>query len=354
MKNLKIGLLGAGQVAFGNCRDIRQHPQAEVIAVADPSLKRAKALQNEYGISRVYESADALYADKDIDAVGISVPNAYHASTAIGALRAGKHVLLDKPFALSRREALDVVRTAKKARKLLVLGMNQRFAPSSQVVKALVERGTLGDIYHGKAYWLRRTGIPRMGTWFCRKEIAGGGVTLDIGVHALDLCLYLMDNFKADTVSAVTHSVFGPRGLGEGGWGMSDRAERIFDVEDFSSALIRMKNGATVVLEVSWALHQESAGRHNVELFGTEAGASVFPAAKVFRFGKRKGEYDVVEPQGVRGPCHGQTRFANWIDAILGKCKPCTTMAQALAVQTILDAVYTSAASGKEVRLRAG
>lgn len=350
MKTVKIGMLGAGQVTFGNCRQILEHPQAEIVAVADPNEKRAKALQKEFAIDRRYASVEELCKDGDLDAISISVPNVYHAPTAIAALEAGKHVLLDKPFTINRKEAVKVIDTAKKARKLLTVGMNQRFGEGSQVIKAIAARGDLGDIYHAKAFWFRRSGIPKLGTWFCRKDLAGGGVVYDIGVHMLDLCLYLIDNFRPVSVSAATYSVFGHRGLGEGGWGMSDRGEKVFDVEDFATALIRLRGGLTVTLEVSWAIHQEEAGRHNVELFGTEAGATVFPA-KLLRFGRKRNEYEVVYPEGVQGPYHGTNRYTNWIDAILKKAKPCATLKQSLAVQTILDGVYESAKTRKEVRL---
>ena len=350
MKTVKVGMVGAGQVAFHNCREILCHPQAELVAVADPSLKRAKALKKEFGIVRVYESAEDLFANPDIDAVSISVPNVLHASMSIAALNAGKHVLLDKPFAMNRKEAQAVINTARKSRKVFVLGMNQRFREDSQTVKALVERGDLGDVYHGRVCWLRRSGIPKFGTWFCRKKMAGGGVALDIGVHMFDLCLYLMGNFKPISVSAATYTVFGNRGLGEGHWGLSDRGQHIFDVDDFATALVRLRGGATVTLEVSWAIHQEQQSRHNVELFGTEGGATVFPA-KLFRFGKKRGEYEVVTPQGIKGPYSGANRFTNWLDVILKQAKPCCTVQEALAVQRILDGIYTSARTRKDVRI---
>ncbi|MBN1557664.1 MAG: Gfo/Idh/MocA family oxidoreductase [Lentisphaerae bacterium] len=351
MNTVRIGMLGAGQVAAGNCRQILEHPLAEIVAVADPNETRARALAKEFGIARRYASAEALCADPDVDAVSNSVPNAFHAPTAVAALEAGKHVLLDKPFARTLREAQKIADTARRAGKILVVGMNQRFAPGSQVVKGLVARGDLGDVYHARAYWLRRSGIPRLGTWFGRKALSGGGVMLDIGVHMLDLSLYLMDNFRPVAVSAVTHSVFGHRGLGGGKWGMSEPTERVFDVEDFAAALVHLRGGASVVLEVAWAMHQEEPNRHNVELFGSEAGAAVFPEARLFRYGRKPGDYEVRVPRDVEGPCSGQNRFTNWIDAILDRARPACTIREALTVQRILDAVYASARTRKEVRL---
>ena len=351
MTTIRVGIIGAGAIARNHVNGINGHAKAEVVAIADKSEARAKAVAKEAGVQRVYTSARQLIADKDIDAVSICLPNKFHAPCAIAALEAGKHVSLDKPFALSATEARAVLAAAKKKRRVFTLGMNWRFTPGAQRLKAMVTRGDLGDVYHAKAFMRRRHSSPVFGTWFCRKSLSGGGALLDIGVHVLDACLYAIDNFEPVTVSGATYTKFGNRGIGEGGWGHSDPGKHVFDVDDFGSAFIKMKNGATVCLDASWVLHQEEPGRQNVELFGTEAGASMMPL-KLFRFGKRKGEYEVIEPQGLplRYP-HGD-RFHNWLDAIVGDDTLEVKPEQALAIQKILDAIYLSSKSGKEVRIR--
>lgn len=158
-----------------------------------------------------------------------------------------------------------------------MVGMNQRFEHHAQLIKSLIERGDLGEIYHAKAYYRRRTVASKFGTWFCRKDMAGGGTMLDIGIHIIDLALYLMNNWETTTVLASVYTKFDNRGIGEGKWGKSERGKMIFDVDDFGTALIRFKNGATLQLDASWVLHQEASTRHNVELFGTEAGATIEP-----------------------------------------------------------------------------
>ncbi len=352
MKIIKVGMIGAGQISYDHCRSVAKHDQAEVIAVSDPSEKRCKKLKKEFGLRKIYAKNEDLLADPDIDAVTIAVPNAFHAPLAKAALEAGKHVLLDKPFALNQKEALAVLKAARKARKIFTLGMNWRFNPKTQTVRSLVERGELGEIYHAKTCILRRSGIPKFGTWFSQKKLAGGGGMLDIGVHFLDCCLYIMDNFKPVAVSGATYTKFGNRGLGEGSWGMSDPGKHRFDVDDFATALIKMKDGATVQLDASWALHMEQGGRQYIEFFGTEAGAAVLPDPKLFKWGRKKGEYNVTEVQGVKPIYAHANRQHNWINAILGKEKLCCTMDQALAVQKILDAVYESSKTGREVRIK--
>jgi predicted dehydrogenase len=266
--------------------------------------------------------------------------------------KAGKHVLIEKPFAMNYREAKQVADTAKKMRKVFMLGMNLRFWPEVQSLRMIAQRGDLGEIYHAKAYWYRRTGSPKMGTWFVNKKLAGGGCMLDIGVHFLDLALYITDNWKPTCVSGQVYTKFGNRGIGEGSWGKSDRDPKLtFDVDDFATGLVKFQNGMTLELNVSWVLHQEQENRNNIQLYGTEAGADLIPV-KVFRSGKNAGEYEVVKPENVQVPHRYENRQANWLDAILGKDKPICTVEQALVVQKILDGVYESSASGKEVRIR--
>src|SRR5262249_49032881 len=152
---------------------------------------RAKKIADKYG-AQAYASAKELFADRSIDAVYIATPNKFHVPLAKEALQAGKHVILEKPFAMNAVEAAEAIATAKAAGKVLTVGMNQRFTADSQKIKHLVEQGVLGEIYHAKASWMRRAGIPKLGTWFGNHEMSGGGCLYDIGVHMLDLCLYTL------------------------------------------------------------------------------------------------------------------------------------------------------------------
>jgi predicted dehydrogenase len=350
MRSVRVGVIGAGAIAPVHCRGILKHPHAELAGVADTNRKRAKALQRDFAIRRLYPRVDDLLMDPEIDAVTIALPTCLHAPTAIMALEAGKHVMLEKPFAMNAQEAEAVVAAARKARRVLTVGMNQRFARDPQIVRTLVERGELGDVYHAKAYWNRRAGTPKFGTWFCDKKKSGGGALLDIGVHVLDLCLALLGNFRPQTVSGSVYTKFGNRGLGEGGWGKSDVGRKVFNVDDLAAAFIRLRGGATILLETSWARHQADPNRNDVELFGTEAGASVYPA-RLYRMGRRKGEHEVIEPQGVPIRHPDCDRMVNWISAITGEeeieCPP----QQSLVVQRIVDAIYASAKSGREVKI---
>ena len=215
----RFGVLGAGQISHVVCREIQCHPRARLVAASDPHPERLAALSTALGGLRTYSDNEALLADPELDAVFIATPNAFHAPLALAALRAGKHVMIEKPFALDAREASEVVAAAEHSGKLLSVGMNQRFVPDVQRVRELVTRGDLGRVYHAKAYWFRRAGIPKLGTWFGKRSLAGGGALYDIGVHLLDLALFVMDRFEPISVTGQVYTSGAPRwsvgGVGE-------------------------------------------------------------------------------------------------------------------------------------------
>jgi predicted dehydrogenase len=352
LSTVRFGLIGAGAIAHHAADAILRHPNAKLVAVQDLNLERLQALQKKHSLEFAHQKVEELLANNAIDAVYIAVPNKFHIPLTIQALEAGKHVLLEKPFAMNAVEAEKAINFAKKVGLVLNVGMNQRFTPDSQKIKTLVEQGALGEIYHAKAYWRRRTGIPKLGTWFGTKEVAGGGSLYDIGVHMLDLCLYTMNNFEPVSVVGATYTKFGNRGLGEGGWGLSDRkADAKFDVDDFASAFIRFANGATVTLDTTWACHQALANMENVDLFGTEAGATLRPA-RLFRGGTAApATYEVLDEIKATLKYPHADRFHNFINHLRGEEELCTSTDQALTVQKILDGIAESNKTGKEVRL---
>jgi predicted dehydrogenase len=354
MKNLsevRFGFIGAGQIAHYAAEAVLRHPNARLVAIQDLNIDRLKTLQKKHSLEYAHEKVEDLLANKAVDAVYIAVPNKFHIPLTIQALEAGKHVLLEKPFAMNAEEAAKAIAIAEKSGLILNLGMNQRFTADSQKIKQLVEQGVLGEIYHAKAYWMRRTGIPKLGTWFGNKEVAGGGSLYDIGVHMLDLCLYTINNFEPVSVMGATYTKFGNRGLGEGGWGLSDRVETAFDVDDFGTALIRFANGATVSLDTSWACHQAVGSKEGVELFGTEAGASLRPARLYRGSAGLPATYEIVDDFKMSLKMPHQERFHNFINHLRGEEELCVTTHQALVVQKILDAIAESNRTGKEVRL---
>ncbi len=347
---VNFGFLGAGQIAYSSADGIQKHPRGKVLAAQDLSPERLKTLCDEKKIPKSYATAEALLADPEIHVVYIAVPNKFHIPLTLQSLNAGKHVILEKPFAMNYREAKEAADLAKKKNLILTLGMNQRFNQSHQQTKALIEAGTLGDVYHAKAYWFRRRGIPKLGTWFGNRAMSGGGCLCDIGVHALDLCLYLLGNFKPVSVFGATYTKFGNRGMGEGTWGKSDRSEIPFDVEDFATGLVRFENGSTVTLDAAWACHNGTGSDFDVQLFGTEAGA-LASSCRLFRPQADGASYvteDELSPK-IRYP--HRDRFHNFINHLTEGEELCVKLEEALVVQKILDGIAESARTGHEVRL---
>jgi predicted dehydrogenase len=345
---LRFAVIGAGAIGLNHLHAIDRSPRAKVVALAETSPQRRQEAADKFHVPTAVADYRELLGREDVDAVSIALPNYLHAPVALAALRAGKHVHLDKPMAFSAREATAILAAAKKAKRVFMVGQNQRFSRDAQTLKHFITNGTLGDIYHARAWWLRRAGIPRIGSWFTQKKFAGGGCLLDIGVHMLDLGLHLMDNFQPETVTGITHRRFGPRGLGDGSWGKSEiDPQARFDVDDLAAAFIKLKGGKSIILEVSWAAHIVEQN-HGVQVYGTEGGGQVFPV-KICKPGATS--YDIITPEGVKLP-YPEERLHHFIECVLDGKKPMVAPEQSLAVQKILDGIYQSAKTGKEVRLR--
>jgi predicted dehydrogenase len=344
-----VAVIGAGAIGQDHLASFKLHPSATVVALAEVSGARGRETAERFGIPDVVTDYRKLLARDDIDVVSIALPNYLHAKVALDALRAGKHVKLDKPMTTNARDAARLVAEAQKRGVLFMVGQNFRFNADTQTAKQVVDKGTLGEIYHAKTSWSRRAGIPRIGSWFTQKRFAGGGCTYDIGVHALDRCLYLMSEFDAESVSGQTYSKFGTRGLGNGSWGRSEiDPKAVFDVDDMSIALIKLRSGRTVLLETSWAAHGPVADLNGTQLFGTEAGLSL-PPVHLFRQTKAGYSTEVIEHLPARVSTN---RMVHFIDCLLGKAEPHVRPSESLAVQKILDAIYLSAATRREVRIK--
>lgn len=346
---VKVAVIGAGGIGSDHVASFQQHPAARVVAVAEVSPARGREVAERFKIPEVVIDYKALLGRADIEAVSIALPNYLHAPVAIDALRAGKHVLLEKPMATNARDAARLVAEARKRRVVLMVGQNHRFAPEVQTLKLLIGKGVLGDVYHATTTWMRRAGIPRIGSWFTQKKFSGGGSAFDLGVHALDRCLFLMGEFDAAAVSAQTYARFGPRGRGDGTWGRSELdPTRPFDVDDLAVALVKLRSGRTVLLETSWASHQAVDECNGTQMFGTEAGAA-FPPLQLFR------QTDLgyaTERVPIATKLAHPNRMVHFVDVLLGKAKPYVKPTESLAVQVILDAIYASARTGREVRIK--
>lgn len=347
--SVNVAVIGAGAIGLDHIASFQKHPAARVLAVAENNAERGRDAATRFNVPATVPDYRDVLKRADIDIVSIALPTYLHAEAALDALHAGKHVMIDKPIATSAADAAKILALAKQKKRKVMVGQNQRFAGAAQIVRQQVLEGKLGDVYHARALWQRRSGIPRIGSWFTQKKFAGGGCTYDIGVHALDLALHLIDDFKPAAVSGQTFAKYGPRGLGDGSWGKSEiDPKKPFDVDDFCVALVKMKSGRTVQLEVSWAAAQEQHDINGVQLFGTEGGAFTNPP-RVYHPVKQGYETTHLTPAPVFVP---ENRMVHFVDYVLGNAEPYVRPEQSLAVQKILDAIYESSRTGREVRIK--
>jgi len=348
---IRLGIVGAGNIGTVHLNEFSQlQDQCEITAITDVYRPLAEAQAQKYAIPRVFDTPEELFASKDVDAVVIGVPNQFHAPLAIAAMEADKHVLLEKPMAINGDAARDIMRTVKRTGKTLMVAHQMRFEPVPMQIKAQADRGELGRIYTAKTGWYRRKGIPGWGTWFTRMDQSGGGPLIDIGVHMLDLALYLMGNPKPVSVYGSTYAEFGPRKKGIGTWGKPNW-DGYYDVEDLATAIIKMEDGSSLTLEVSWAVHMDTDSTPFIHLMGVEGGATYRGKTGKLLTEKfdRPIETDISSPQDDEGPRQRLSR--HFLECVREGKEPISNALSGLTNNLVLDAIYESSRTGGEVKL---
>lgn len=347
-RKLKVGAIGIGGIFNAHIGGWTASEHAELVAATDVNAEVLKKFGKEHNITKLYADAADLIADKDIDIVDICTPSSYHAPLAIAALQAGKHVICEKPLATRTDEIEQMIAARDKSGKLLMTAQHMRFDAKNQAVKKEIDAGVLGDVYHGRAWYLRRDQLPvRPG--FIYKKNAGGGPCIDIGVHVLDLSLWLMGNPKPVSVTGVSRKMLAGQPGAYSSWG-GTRVPQDMDVEDFAAGFIRFENGASLSLEVSWLLHHPTTEEH-VWLYGTKGGLVLPEATFHHTDNERQHQYDVALkylPNAHRPHNFECMEFARAIAE--GGPSP-VPAEQSLQVQSILNGIYESQETGKEVRL---
>lgn len=272
---LKIAIIGCGGIANGkHMPSLSRQADAEMVAFCDIVEERAQEAAKTYGAegAAVFTDFRELLAAGGFDIVHVCTPNDSHSEITVAALEAGNHVLCEKPMAKTTAQAKEMLDAAKRTGKKLSIAYQNRFRADSDYLKGLCESGELGDIYYGKAIALRRRAVPTWGV-FLDEEKQGGGPLIDIGTHALDLTLWLMDNYKPRMVVGSTFHKLGQKKNAANAFGPWDPEQ--FKVEDSAFGFITMENGATIVLEASWALNVSEFGEAKTMLAGTEGGADM-------------------------------------------------------------------------------
>lgn len=349
---LKVGVIGVGNISELHINSYLKNEEVELVAFCDKNQTRLKEKGEIYDVTRLYPTHQELLADDDVDAVSICTWNDSHAVIAIAALEAGKHVLVEKPLSMTVAEAEAVEEAAEKSGKILQVGFVRRHGDNNKILKEFIDQDELGEIYYAKASVIRRLGNP--GGWFSDKSRSGGGPLIDLGVHMIDICWYMMGKPRPVSVSGNTYSKLGNRSNVENlsFYQAADYDPTLNDVEDLANALIRFENGASLYVDVSFTLHAKEDGV-SAKLFGDKGGAEMEP--KMALVLEKNNTILNVEPQVDNLGLNVGKAFANEIDHFVecarGNKESIAPVADGVAIMKMLAAVYESASTGKEVYL---
>lgn len=344
-RRLRVGVIGLG-IGRMHIEGWRQHPQVEVVAIADADPVRLAEVGEQFGISGRHASAEAMLAAEALDVVSVCTPNKFHKALTLAALAAGCHVLCEKPMAMNADEGREMLAAAERAGKRLMINFSYRFSAQSRALKAQVDGGVFGEFYFGRSVWHRRRGMPGFGGWFGTKALAGGGPLIDLGVHRLDLALWLMGYPKPTWVMGATYDPIARE--------LADKAGKTFDVEDLATAFIRFENGATLALEASWAANIAEAELMETRLLGTRAGLLQRNLNEGYTFDA----HIFTELNGAPFDLHlhqaatpAPSAMHDYADAILHDRPHPAPGEEGLVVMELLDAIYESARTGAPVPL---
>lgn len=352
-KSVKIGVIGAGSISGVHLEAYQNHSDAVIHAICDLNEERARKAAEQYGAAHVYTDYRELLANEEIEAVSICTWNNAHAEISIAAIEAGKHVLVEKPLCMTVEEAFAVQKAVRASDRIFQVGYVRRYDPNAQMLREFVDKGEFGELYYAKASTIRRLGNP--GGWFADPKRSGGGPLIDIGVHVIDLCWYMMGKPKVVSVSGNTYHKLGNRSNVKNlsFYKAADyNPDEASGVEDLANALIRFENGASIQVDVSFTLHAVK-NEGAVKLYGTKGGFEIDPEVKMV-----KEMHDTIlniEPQVDHPSFQFRESFAaeiaHFIDCVQQGKESISPVEDGVEMMKILNGVYESARQGKEIQI---
>jgi predicted dehydrogenase len=349
-----VGVIGLGFAGTQALMSFAKLPEAKVVALAGQEEERLAELGAAHDVPNLLRDWEELL-ELDLDAVSVAVPNRLHLPIVVGALDRGFHVLCEKPLARTGAEAQLMVDAATRNDRVLDVVFSHRRRGDVQLLKEASEAGRLGEVYYAKAWWMRRRGIPGLGSWFVNKETAGGGCLIDLGVHVLDMCLWLMGEPDVLTASASTYGELGRRGVGFSPGARKTGSGSAFEVEDLATAFLRLSSGATLQLETSWATHSSWQDDYGVALYGTESGAEIkvhnYGTEGTLRFYANEGGEPVEVAPSLPPTSYHAGVIRDFVDHIQGGSWALHRGLQGLRYARVIDACYRSAVERREVSL---
>ncbi len=361
---LRLGFVGFGGIANGaHVPAWKKVPGVSAVAVCDINPEKLEKAKTVFSPEiKCYESYTEMIDNENLDIVDVCTPNYLHSPVACYGLSHGVNVLCEKPDSVSVEDVIKMQDAEKASGKRLMVIRNNRYTIGSQYLKHVVESGEAGEIYAGRCGWVRKRGIPGKGGWFTTKEQSGGGPLIDLGVHMIDLAIYLMGNPKAVSVSGCTYSKFADSGdkadsvhakFGE------EKADGIYDVEDLAIGFIKFDNGASLQIEFSWASNIKKEGTF-VELRGTKKGLewkggmiNIYDETKntkldMLKYNAQAKKYH----SGIVHTMHGhEANILHFVDVVTKGTEPVYKIEQGVNMIKILTGIYESAETGREVVL---
>ncbi len=354
-QKLKVGIIGVGGISHVHYNGYTKSGLGDVVAICDINPETLAKQSENYKVptARCFKDYHDLLALKELDAVSVCTPNKLHCPMTVDAFKAGKHVLVEKPMAMSPAEAQQMIDAGVKAGKKLQVGLMNRFRDDATFVHRLVEEGTLGKIYYARCQAIRRRGVPSWGV-FGQKEVQGGGPLIDIGVHMIDLTWWLMGKPEPVSVMGMTYRTIGDKPGRHGIFGQWDY--KTYTVEDFACAMVRFAGGETMMIESSFNANFDHS-REGCHLVGDAGGAGLAPLSVQLDL---NGHLTDCTPNDIKsintpGPNANLTNHEREVRAFCLSIMEDTPVFvpghEAIITQKIIDGIYRSAEAGGEVAI---
>lgn len=351
-KPLQIAVIGCGNIAnSAHIPSYQENPDAEIRYFCDILPDRAQAAVEKYGCGKAITDYHEALADPEIDAVSVCTPNNLHPLISMEALRAGKHVLCEKPTARTYPEALEMQKVQHETGKTLNIGVVNRFNDGVNVIKRMIDDGELGEIYHVYVSFRSHRSIPGLGGAFTTKEIAGGGALIDWGVHFLDIVMYCCGDPKPLTVSGETFSKLGkdiPGYVYTNMWAGPPNLSGTYDVDDSVTALIRT-DGPVLTVHGAWAQNIFKDEMY-IDFIGDKGGIRLQYGSS-FQFYTFKGGALLECTPEFQSSNHFQHEIDAFVDCIRTGKKLPSHIDTVVVTAKMMQAVYDSAEQHREIVL---
>lgn len=347
-QSIRVGIIGAGWPAHRHAEGYRAAGGFQLMAVADPRNSRRSALASQFSIPRPCADAKEIIDDEKIDAVSVCVPNDLHASVAVAALKAGKHVLCETPPAQSLGDAKKMAAAAEKSGKTLLYAAQRRFGGAEQAAQQAIAKGYVGDVRHARASWMRTRGTPAGTGWFADKARSGGGALLDLGLPMLDLAWSFLGQPEPRSAFAIisNHLAHGDASPSE----VSTDAGQA--VESVGFALLRFADGQSLELGASWAINQPPKHQGTVcRVHASEGAIDVYTPGGPMLYRKFDAKGQAKEtPLKLPRVIHYEAMMRHFKRCIASGEKPMIGPTQGVTLMRMMDAIYKSGETGKSVQ----